>query len=295
VSKQGNIVFIINPIAGNGLGEKLKREMQGLTQRLPATRVSIVVSNYKAHASELAAEYVRKNYDIVVAVGGDGTVNEVASAIMGSATLLGIIPLGSGNGLARHLGIPRNYKKALRLILEGRIKAMDIGIINGRYFFCTCGVGFDARVGAVFADSSGRGFKTYLRSTMSELLNYQVQKYTLSIDNQRHTEKAFLITFANASQYGNNVFIAPKASTSDGLVDVSVIKPFPIFRVFGLSIRLFTKQIHRSKFMSFYRGKEIILKREHEGEVHIDGETYQMGKKIKIGIPPEKLRVIVPY
>jgi len=288
------IVFIINPIAGSGAGGRVKTQIEEYFQHSGHYDITIKLSEHIGHAKKIAGSYNHKKDITIVAVGGDGTINEVANSLVGTKIPLGIIPIGSGNGLARHLNIPTDFHKAIKIIELGRIKKMDAGIINERHFFCTAGVGFDAHVGNAFAANTKRGFGSYLKAVLQEFRMYKPKKYKLKIDNKKVTERAFILTFANASQYGNNAYIAPLASTTDGFIDISILKPFPLFTAPGLALRLFTKKIHESRYVKVYRGKKMVLKRKKPGDIHIDGEALTMGKTIKVEVLPKTLKVLTP-
>ena len=203
----------------------------------------ILETTHPGHASELATEAKEKGVDIVVAVGGDGTVNEVARAIVHSHTALGILPCGSGNGLARHMLLPMNLKKAIQVINKCVIHQFDYGIINDMPFFCTCGMGFDAFVSQKFAECGKRGPITYVQKVLEEGLKYQPETYEIIDDHGVNKYKAFLISCANASQYGNNAVIAPQASMSDGYMDVIIMEPFDLIEASQISIDMFNKTL----------------------------------------------------
>jgi YegS/Rv2252/BmrU family lipid kinase len=231
-------------------------------------------------------------FDAVVAVGGDGTVNEVACGLRDSKTALGIIPMGSGNGFARHLNIPVRPQKALEVINHSQPISVDYGLANGKLFVSTCGTGFDALVADNFAGSNKRGFMTYLQNALKEAVAYQPQTYHLIGDGIDVTHKAFLITFANANQWGYEAMIAPKASIQDGKMDIMLMSSHAILGSASLALRLFTGNIDDSHFMNTIRAKEITLEREQAGPFHIDGDPVEMEKDIRIKIVPDGLRVL---
>ena len=206
----------------------------------------IAVTQYAGHATEIASKAKDDGVDIAVAVGGDGTVNEVARGIVHSQTALGIIPCGSGNGLARHLLLPINTRKAIEIINKCEIRDLDYGIINDYPFFCTCGMGFDAFVSMKFAESGKRGPITYIENVLREGLKYKPETYIIEDENGTTRYKAFLISCANASQYGNNAYIAPQASMSDGLMDVIIMEPFDLLEAPQISIDMFNKTLDKS-------------------------------------------------
>jgi YegS/Rv2252/BmrU family lipid kinase len=213
------IVFILNPISGTTSKAGIPEQIESTLDKSKFD-YTIVETEHAGHASEIATRAKNEQIDIVVAIGGDGTVNEVARAIVHSHTALGIIPCGSGNGLARHLMLPMNVKKAIEIINMCEIHNLDYGIINDYPFFCTCGMGFDAFVSQKFAEAGKRGPITYIENVLREGLKYKPETYEIEDETGTKRYKAFLISCANASQYGNNAYIAPQASMSDGLMDV---------------------------------------------------------------------------
>ena len=245
------------------------------------------------HARDMAKEGAGK-YDIIVAVGGDGTVNEVASAIAGTNTILGIIPFGSGNGLSRFLSIPMDVEGAFKTINQARVINIDAAKMNGQWFFNMAGMGFDAHISHVFAHGSKkRGFFSYFKSSLKEIANYKAQNYRVSIDGVEHNSEAFMLSMANSSQYGNNAHISPQASIQDGLLDVCVIKPFPLWRFPEMGLRMFTKTAERSKYVTIIKGKEINIERKQAGPIHLDGEPQVAGTSIVVQVQPGALKVIV--
>ena len=254
---------------------------------------NITFTEYAGHATELAHQFARMGFDVVVAVGGDGTVNEVAQGVRGTQTALGIIPMGSGNGFARHLNIPVKPNKALEMLNHSEPISVDYGLANGRMFVSTCGTGFDAVVADQFAGSNKRGFATYLQNTIREAFNYTPQTYHLVGDGLDVTHKAFLITFANANQWGYEALIAPKASVQDGKMDIMLMSSHAILGSASLALRLFAGSIDDSHFMDTLRAKEITLEREEAAPFHIDGDPVEMEKDIHIQIVPDGMRVLV--
>jgi diacylglycerol kinase (ATP) len=287
------VVFIINPKSGT----RNKRELPDMilnTMNPDMYQTEIVFTEFAGHASLLADELAKKGFSRIIAVGGDGTVNEVARALVNTNAALGIIPCGSGNGLARFLGIPLKTRDAIQLINSGIVTQIDFGRINDKPFFCTCGVGFDAHIGSKFANSTKRGFYTYIKETLSSFFHYSSKKYKIKIDGEKVKTRAFLITVANAGQWGNDVYIAPTADIQDGLLDICIMSQFPKYKVFSLGIKILRRTIDTSKHINIIKGKSITIKRKKKGEVHLDGEPAIMGKKLKINIEPKGLNVIVP-
>jgi diacylglycerol kinase family enzyme len=207
-------------------------------------------------------------------------------------TALGIIPCGSGNGLARHLSIPMDVKKSISIINECNIEKLDYGIINGLPFFCTCGMGFDAFISFKFAEAGKRGPITYVENVLKEGLKYKPEIYEVEDDTGTRKYNAFLIACANASQYGNNAYITPQASLTDGLMDVTIMEPFNVLDVPSLSFQLFNKTIDQNSRIKTMRAKKIKIHRTHDGVLHFDGDPLMAGKELEIEIIPQGLHVI---
>lgn len=247
------------------------------------------------HARELAKQAIGQ-YDIVVAVGGDGTVNEVASAIVNSDTALGIIPFGSGNGLSRFLGIPMDVRGAVETFNKTRVETIDSALFNGQPFFNMAGLGFDAHISNVFSQGKNakkRGFYSYFKSSLQEVLNYKSQLYHIAIDGREYDREAFMLSFANSSQFGNNAHVSPKASVQDGMLDVCVVKPFPLYKFPEMALRMFNKTADKSPYVEIIRGKQIHVTRTGKGPAHLDGEPQIIGTDAEINIIPNSLNVIV--
>lgn len=293
LEKINKIAFVVNPKAGSNRNKQLIIHL--IEQEVPAGCAhSIYLWDHPNEIDGIVKKVMDSGAGLILAVGGDGTVNEIASRITGTEVVLGIIPMGSGNGLARHLGIPLRAREAAKLLSTGSIKAIDSCRINDKYFFCTAGVGFDAHIGKMFANSETRGFWTYLKITLKEFSRYKPQKYHLIVDEKPVEVNAFLTTFANAAQYGNNAYIAPEADVQDGLVHVAVLKPFSAIQIINLGARLFNKSIHKSKYLETYTGKSLVLERTSGGPIHYDGEPFEMGKRLEVKIFPKSLLVLVP-
>ncbi|MEI7501862.1 MAG: YegS/Rv2252/BmrU family lipid kinase [Paludibacter sp.] len=286
------IAFIINPHSGTGKKKDLPVLIrENLDEKL--YNPEIVYTDYPGHGTELSKAFVARKFQIVVAVGGDGTVNEVAKALVHTHTTLGIIPMGSGNGLARHLGIPINVVKAIQQLNTSESIFMDYGIVNGRPFFCTCGTGFDAYVSTEFAKGKKRGVMSYIEKIITGYFSYKSQNYHLQGDGIDLKAKAFVLTFANASQWGNNVYIAPQASVQDGKIDISIMSNFPIIAIPTLALQLFAKTIDKDLFMTTLRADKITLTREESGPFHYDGEPYVEGTEIQVKTVVDGLKVMV--
>lgn len=287
-----SITFIVNPISGT----KSKDALPSLiSQYIDASLYDckIVKTEYAGHAAEIASQCAQENRDICVAVGGDGTVNEVARSLVHSETALGIIPCGSGNGLARHLCLPMDMKQALQVINSGMTDRFDYGIINEQPFFCTCGMGFDAYVSLKFAESGKRGLATYVEKVLKEGLTYKPDTYVITDDSGEHQYKAFLVACANASQYGNNAYIAPEASMQDGLLDVIIMEPFNIIEAATVGFDLFAKTLKNNNRIQTFQARSIHIRRSEAGAVHFDGDPTKMGVDIDVRIEPLGLKAII--
>ena len=285
-------VFVINLISGTSD----KAAIPGLIdQYLDKTKFEyeIAITQYAGHASEIASKAKDDGVDVVVAVGGDGTVNEVARAIVHSNTALGIIPCGSGNGLARHLLLPMNLKKSIEIINACEIHDLDYGVINDHPFFCTCGMGFDAFVSMKFAEAGKRGPITYVENVLREGLKYKPETYTIEDENSTLQYKAFLISCANASQYGNNAYIAPQASMSDGLMDVIIMEPFDVFEAPQISIEMFSKTLDKNSKIKTFLTRHLHIHRDKPGVIHYDGDPVMTGADIDIELKPKGINIIV--
>ena len=283
-------LFIINPISGG----KKKDQVPELIEKNLDTSLfepTIVFTNRAFHGSKLAKKGVGE-YEYIIAVGGDGTINEIASSIAGTEAVLGIIPFGSGNGLSRFLGIPMDTEKAIQNLNAKRVEAIDAARLNRQWFFNMAGMGFDAHIAEVFSHDKTRGFGAYIRSSFREITTYKGEQYQLEIDGVKYEREAFMLSFANSSQYGNNAHVSPCASVQDGLLDVCIIKPFPLYKFPALGIRMFNKTADKSKYVEIIRGKNIVVKRAQDGPVHLDGEPQIMGADVEINVEPRSLKII---
>lgn len=293
-NQQKKIVFIVNPISGT---TSKKHVLELLEQQIDREKYQyeVVYTEYAGHAEKIAAEKAQEGVFAVVAIGGDGTINEVGRSLRHTDTAMAIIPCGSGNGLARHLKIPMDVKKALDIINRGYVEEIDYGLINERPFFCTCGVGFDAFVSLKFAEAGKRGPITYVQETLKVSLSYKPETYEIEVDGKESQRyRAFLVACANASQYGNNAYIAPQATLKDGFLDITILEPFNILDVPSLSFQLFNKTIDQNSRIKTLKGKTVRIIREKEGVAHFDGDPMIMEKDLLIKIVEQGLKVIVP-
>ncbi len=291
MNSKKNIVFIVNPISGTHSKERLPL-LAGEILDKERLEWEIRYTEYAGHAEEIAMECVADKTDVVVAVGGDGTVNEVARALIHSETALGIIPCGSGNGLARHLSIPIDIRKALQVINSCHIEQLDYGVINGRPFFCTCGMGFDAFISQKFAEAGKRGFMTYMENVLKEGLKYRPEVYEVSDETGATKHKAFLIACANASQYGNDAYIAPSATMTDGLLDVVIMKPFNAFDAPQVVIDMMNRRLDKNSKITMFRTKKLHIHRSRPGAIHFDGDPILSGTDIDVHIVGKGIRIV---
>ena len=266
------ILFIINPCSGT-TSKRVIPEF--ITQNInhDLFDIDIQMTTGPGDATTMAQAASERGVDAVVAVGGDGTVNEVARGLVHTHTALGIIPCGSGNGLARHLLIPRDIKKSLAIINDFVIHDLDYCVINDMPFFCTCGMGFDAFVSQKFAEAGKRGPVTYVQKVLEEGLKYKPE--------------------TNASQYGNNAYIAPQASMSDGLMDVVIMEPFNVIEAPQIAIDMFSKTLDKSSRIKTFRTKHLTIHRKEPGVIHYDGDPAMTGKDIDVHVEEKGIRIIV--
>lgn len=288
---KSNILFIINPISGGKEKQKIPALIDRYLDR-SKFNANFSFTSYIGHAAEIAEEAANKNFDIIVAVGGDGTINEIAGKIMGQQKILGIIPFGSGNGLARALNIPMNVKKAINIINALHITAIDAATLNHKYFFNMAGIGFDAHISAAFVGNKTRGLRGYLQMVLKEIKSYTPESYEITIDGTSYQRDAFILSVANSSQYGNDVHISPKSTLDDGVLEVCIVKPLTWYKLPVLAYEMLRSKTHRSKWVEIISGKQIRIVRTKENAIHIDGEPFFMGKNIEIEIIPKALSVI---
>lgn len=285
--------LIINPISGTRSKTGLDRMVIDALGPL-GREVEVAYTKGHGDATRLALSAVEKGCETVLAAGGDGTINETAAALCGTGVVLGIIPCGSGNGLARHLGIPVDIKESLKIIIENHAMDIDYATVNDKKFFCTCGVGFDAAVSEAFARKKTRGKLTYIQSTFQTYANYEPEHYTIIANGKTLTEKAFLVAVCNASQYGNNAYIAPSASINDGLLDVTIIHAGNALSTALVGVDMLTGMIERNMLIQTFRTDNIIIEREHRGPSHVDGEPMEMDRSLRVCCHHNGLRVFTP-
>lgn len=288
---QRKILFIVNPNAGKKISGKL---IETIRNEIPSNIFNeIIIWKDKDHFQEIADTLKTGQFTDAIAVGGDGTVNQVAKTIINTNLAFGIVPAGSGNGLARSLGISMKIEEAIKQIAAGNTKLIDTGSVNGIPFFCTSGVGFDAHIGKLFASSVKRGLQSYVKITLREIFAYKPSKYVITIDGNKIEREAFLITVANAGQYGNDFYIAPQAKLNDGVFHLVILKPFVLIKGIGAVIKVLKKKANESLLIETLQGKEIIITRNSPDSIHFDGEPEMQGKDLHYKIYPNSLKVII--
>ncbi|MBS1772576.1 MAG: diacylglycerol kinase family lipid kinase [Bacteroidetes bacterium] len=288
-----HIVFIINPHSGV---DRQKAIQTAIDTKLDMNQYSYEIAHtqYAKHGIIIAKEAAEKGAYAVVAVGGDGSVNDVAAGLLHTDTALGIIAKGSGNGLARSLGLPLTEAEAIDIINKGKIITIDVGFAANRLFLSNAGTGFDALVASEFSKSKRRGFAIYSWLVTKNLWTYKAPEMEITIDGKTIKEKTFLVCAANGKQFGYNFQIAPEADCTDGLLDIIVIKNFP--RILGgmLVLRAMSGTITKSPFVKHYLGKEITIKHAELNTMQTDGDAHPCGKEIQIRIHHAAQNVIVP-
>ncbi|WP_276132835.1 diacylglycerol/lipid kinase family protein [Polluticoccus soli] len=292
MSKQ-HLVFVINQKSGV---DRRKSVQQAIDKRLDLNRFSyeIVHTEYPKHGTFIAREAAAKKAYAVVAVGGDGSVNDITAGLWGSDTALAIVPKGSGNGMARTLGIPRNTEQAIDIINKGNLTKIDIGFANGVPFISNAGVAFDVLISNEFAKSTRRGFAIYSWLVTKHLWMYKENDWTIKIDGNEVKEKAFIISVANGKQFGYNFQIAPEASWTDGLFDIIVIRKFPKMLGGQLVIKAMNGSLTQSKYVQHYRGKEVVISHPLLNMMQLDGDARPCEHTVRFHLEQCAQKVVVP-
>lgn len=289
-------LLIVNPKSGTSASSK-DSIVELARKVLPEAGydLEVVYTERRGHASELASAASAAGVATVIAAGGDGTVNETARALCYTDTAMGIIPCGSGNGLARHLNISMKPENALRTITDGRTELIDFCTANGEPFFCTFGMGFDAAVSDRFASRPDRrGLRNYVRAAVEVFLRYKSQEYTIFTPEETLTQRAFIVACCNASQYGNDAFIAPRASLTDGLLDITIIHRGTWLSHALSGLQIMTGSLGESARVRQIKAPEIHISRPIAGPAHLDGEVARLGKEIDVKCNHKALRVFTP-
>lgn len=288
-----HLVFIVNPKSGV---EREKAIQRAIDNRLDINTYSYEIQHteYAKHGTELAREAAAKNAYAVVAVGGDGSVNDIVTGLIGTDTSLGIIPKGSGNGMARTMQIPMNEEEAIEVINKGNTIKMDIGYANERPFISNAGVAFDALISRKFAKSTRRGFAMYSWLVTKYMWSYNEWDWNITIDGKHLKEKAFIVCVANGRQFGYNFQIAPDANWTDGLFDLIIINKFPKILSAAIVVRAMTGTLTSSPYVKHYRGKDIIISHPELKLMQTDGDAHQCTNKVHFKMVHSAQKVIVP-
>lgn len=287
------VIFIVNPKSGIFNKENIY-ETIGSSLDTRKYTYDIEFTEKPGHAIEISRHYAVSGADIVVAVGGDGSVNEVAQSLVGTEVALGIIPAGSGNGLAHFLKIPLNHKKAIELINNGKIDKIDTGSINGHFFVSIAGIGFDGLVARKFSEENFRGFMAYIKVVAEVYPRYKPKKYTLYLKGQTIKTRALFIAFANSDQFGFQAAIAPDAKIDDGLLDITIMEKPSLIEIPLLAGLLYWRKIDKSKFIHIYKASEVIVKTRKSRWANIDGEPKKLDKKLEVKVHPRSLNLLMP-
>ncbi len=293
MSLKQKIQFIINPVAGSGV---VRPYQKNISELFPENKYHVAISytQYRNHAAELAAKAIHEEFDVVVAAGGDGTINEAAKILAGSQVALGILPCGSGNGLARHHGIPMNLKQGLEVIKRMKTTQHDAAKINGVLSFNVSGIGFDAHIAHLFGKDGKRGFGEYVRLTFREFNNYQDTLFTIDDGTGRYQVQAAMVSIATGSQFGNNAYIAPDANTSDGKTNITSIRKMKLWELPFTGWRIFNKTILKSQYAKSYTAPAFKVGCPEPQPLHIDGEPTGFTNEFFIQTVPGLLKLIVP-
>lgn len=286
--------FILNPNSGKNLRRPwLAAHLREwiTAQRLDA---DLHLTSEAGHGTALATAAAAAGCERVVAVGGDGTMNEVARALVQTPTALALVPSGSGDGLGRHLGVHGTLEHALHIAHTGRVREIDTGTANGLPFFNAMGVGFDAEIARRFNALTSRGLRNYVRTGLGTFFRYRPQRYFIEVGGASHPIDAFIVAVANSDQYGNNARIAPGAQVDDGAMDLVAVQARSWLGASTLVWRLFTGSLTRSRKVIHHRAAAFTIRREAEGPLHVDGETRTAGTVVEVRVLPRSLRFVVP-
>lgn len=286
------ILFVINPISGGRDKSKVAELIHSNLDK-SLFDIEIKYTEHIGHGAEITRAY-HVDFDVIIAVGGDGTINEIAKEIAGTDAVLGIIPQGSGNGLARHLNWDLDPKKAILQMNSADISAIDTAELNGHFFVSIAGIGFDSLIAEKFTHSKNRGFIGYATISTKEFFKYQEQDYDLLIDGQKFKRKAAMISIANSNQFGYNTKISPLASLCDGLLDVCIMRKPKVGQIPQVLSKVWRAKAHESHLLEIIRGKKIQISPNANEYANVDGESIKVGKEIEIKMKPRNLKIWLP-
>ena len=292
INAKRKVLFIVNKRSGLGFQASLEDHMLNVCDKNEAIG-SIAYTQGVGHATVLAKEASLNNFDYVIAVGGDGTINEVGQGLIHSNTAMGILPRGSGNGLARHLGIPLNLSQAIDQLFLNKILRMDTMSVNERLSINVSGIGFDGHIANLFANTKVRGLVGYVTLSVMEYIRFQRFEAEIFIGDKSIKQKAFIIAVANSSQYGNDIRIAPFASVSDGLLNISIMKKAPLYRV-DFAYAFLTGKMKKSDMVETLETDKLVINTSVSVPYHVDGESCGSHNRFNIQVKPASLSVLVP-
>ena len=281
------IRFVINPISGTGKQKEIEEYIAKYIENF-----EIIYTQKAGDATKISKEAAKENIDAVVAVGGDGTVNECLKGLVNTNTALGVIPCGSGNGFAYHIGMKRKIEQAIIQLKDTRIEQIDSCSANGAPFVNVSGIGFDAHISNLFTTLKVRGLINYLRIIFKEL-TYKPQEYTIKYKDIERKVTAYMISCFNASQYGNDAIIVPMADIQDGLIDFVIVKDFPKWKIPLCLLKVVTGKAHLSKYVEIIKCQHMQISASNT-LLHLDGEPYKASNPVKINVLPRSLKILMP-
>ena len=292
------IAAIVNPVSGAGMDRDAARHrLEMIRDELERRGLSATIDLTKraGHARDLSRAAVAGGADLVIVWGGDGTVNEVGGELVGTSTALGLIPAGSGNGLAGGLGIPRDPRKAIATALGAGTLAVDVGMLDDRPFFNIAGIGFDAHIARLFNQrpQGRRGKIPYVVIGVREGCRYEGKDYAITLDGRSHSCRALLIAFANGREYGMGMQIAPGARLDDGLLEACVVEERPVLARFRDARHLALGSVHRAPNMVMQPVRHATVESKGDIEFHLDGEPGVVRDRLSISVKPGALKVKV--
>lgn len=287
------ILFIVNPISGHRKKENFPDLVRKVLDK-SLFEYEVVFTERGGHAQELAQQAAESHFDVVAAVGGDGTINEIAQSLIGTEVAMALIPYGSGNGLARCLHLPLRPQNAIKTLNHSRVMAMDTATVNEVPFVSIAGVGLDAQTAFDFSNDPRRGFVSYVKYALENYIHFEPQKYVLTFDDAMTVEcSPLLISFANSNQFGYNAVIAPQSDLCDGLLDICILNRPPIGIAPLVATQMMLEKLNHSRYFTEFKAQKIVVKRPADSVVNIDGEPVMFPKDLEIKVVPHSLNVVV--
>jgi len=293
MSKLKSALFIVNKFSGGGYRPEVEGRIIEQCKQFNIES-TIEFTQSRGHATELAKAAVGQNLDMVFAVGGDGTVNEVAQGLVGSGVAMGILPKGSGNGLARHLGLPMGFRKSLDLIQSHREQMIDTLSVNGKLSVNVSGIGFDGHIAGLFANNAKRGLVGYAKLVLKEFIDFKSFDARVKVNGESFQATSFIIALANSSQFGNNARVAPRASVCDELMDLCLIQKVPVGQAVGFAGKLFSGMLDQSRFVKIIKTTRAAIELNRSVAYHIDGEAMEAVNKFEVELKPASLKMLIP-